>query len=114
MVVDTSAILAISFEEPTADWVSEQIDGAERVLMSTVNLAEALIRFRDRKPDRADELQAELLATGIQFIPPDRASGPGCQRPRHLSFELGRLLRLRVGENRKPSTAHPRSRLPGG
>lgn len=41
--------------------------------MSTVNLAECLIRFRDRQPADAELLQARLLATRIQFIPPDTA-----------------------------------------
>lgn len=71
MIIDTSAILAVFFKEPAADWVSRQIAQADRVLMSTINLAEVLIVFRDRKPTVADGLEANLLATGIQFIPPD-------------------------------------------
>jgi ribonuclease VapC len=73
MVVDTSAILAISFKEPTAVWLSRQIAQADHVLISTVNLAEALIIFRDRHPADAISLQAELLAAGFQFIPPNTA-----------------------------------------
>ena len=51
MAVDTSAILAICFNEPDAAWASEQMNAdAGQLLMSTVNLAEALIRIRDRQP----------------------------------------------------------------
>ena len=73
MVVDTSAILAVYFQEPTASWVADQMDRADRVLMSTVNLAEVLILFRDRKPATADALEARLLATRTEFVPPDAA-----------------------------------------
>lgn len=71
MVIDSSAILAVYFEEPTALWVSRQIDTAERVLMSTVNLGESLMRIRDKHPATADELERKLLAGRTEFIPPD-------------------------------------------
>ena len=41
--------------------------------MSTVNLAEVLIRLRDRQPTLFPELQQRLLSSGIRFIPPDHA-----------------------------------------
>ena len=55
--------------------------------MSTVNLAEALIRIRDRQPALADELEERLLTGGIRFIPPDAAQARTAARAR-LSFPL--------------------------
>jgi ribonuclease VapC len=72
MVVDTSALLAILFEEPGAQWAAEQLDKHARELrMSTVNLAETLIRLRDRQPQLADGLEEQVLSAGIRFVPPD-------------------------------------------
>lgn len=39
--------------------------------MSTVNLAETLIRVRDRQPNLYEQLEAQLLGSGIRFIAPD-------------------------------------------
>lgn len=39
--------------------------------MSTVNLAETLIRLRDRQPNLYEQLEAQLLGSGIRFIAPD-------------------------------------------
>ncbi len=73
MILDTSAVLAVAFREPSAAWVLDQVSRARRVLMSTVNLTEALIVFRQRKPENFAEMFDELLASGVQFIPPTRA-----------------------------------------
>lgn len=72
MVVDTSAVLAVFFDEPNAAWVATQLTNHERALrMSTVNLAEALIRIRDRQPQLAGDLEDRLLSSGIRFVAPD-------------------------------------------
>jgi len=72
MVIDTSAIMAVFFNEESADWVLDQLsDHASRLRMSTVNLTECLILIRDRQPSLAESLEARLLASGIQFEPPD-------------------------------------------
>lgn len=71
MVIDSSAILAVYFREPTAPWVSRQTDAAPRVLMSTVNLAESLMRIRDKHPAKADDLERRLLASRTEFVAPD-------------------------------------------
>jgi ribonuclease VapC len=90
VVVDTSAVLCVYFEEPLATWASTQLDRSGRLLMSTINLAECLIRFRDKRPVDADRLQAQLLATGIQFIAPDTAQAIIAARARLLfPFNLG-------------------------
>ena len=71
IVLDASAVLAIYFGEPEAEWVATQIGTADAVLMSTVNLTECLIHLWDRQPVDADELQTRLLASGIDFVAPD-------------------------------------------
>lgn len=72
MVVDTSAVLAVLFEEPGADWVVDQLEEhASELRMSTVNLTETLIRVRDRQPQLADKLEDEILESGIRFVPPN-------------------------------------------
>src|SRR3954452_6768457 len=47
------------------------VPNAGRLIMSTVNLAEALIRIRDRQPTLADDLEQRLRNSGIRFVPPD-------------------------------------------
>lgn len=74
MVVDTSVLLAIFFAEPHGSWAVNQLALHHDLLrMSTVNLTEALIRLRDRQPARYAELEADLLASTIRFVPPDVA-----------------------------------------
>ena len=72
MVVDTSVILAIFFEEKHAGWAADRLqENGSNLSMSTVNLAEALLRIRDRQPRLADLLEKRLLTCGIRFVPPD-------------------------------------------
>jgi ribonuclease VapC len=72
LVVDTSVLLAILFLEPGGEWAARQLtEHAADLRMSTVNLTETLIRVRDRQPELYDEIEAEILSSGIRFIPPD-------------------------------------------
>jgi ribonuclease VapC len=72
VVVDASALLAVLFGEPHAQWLADQMSQhAGELRMSTVNLAEALIRLRDRQPQLYDVLEGEVLESGIRFVPPD-------------------------------------------
>jgi len=71
MVIDSSILLAIIFNESYAGWAIDQLGkGRHPLLMSTVNLTEVLIRVRDRQPQGADEVEPLLTRTGIEFIPP--------------------------------------------
>ncbi len=72
MVVDTSILLAVLFDEPHANWAVEHLEahGGE-LRMSTVNLAETLILLRDRQPTLFPDLEARILGSGIRFVPPD-------------------------------------------
>jgi ribonuclease VapC len=71
LVVDTSAILAVLFNEPQANWAAGQLQKQTgKLMMSTVNLAEALIIFRSRQPVLAEQLESTLCDGSIQFIAP--------------------------------------------
>jgi len=88
VVVDTSVILALYFNEPHAAWAAEQLNrNAGHLRMSTVNLTETLIRIRDRQPTLADSLETQLLGSGIRFVPPDQAQAITAARAR-LRFPL--------------------------
>jgi len=72
MVVDTSALLAVLFAEEHGAWAQQQLDDhAGELAMSTVNLAESLILLKDRQPTLYDQLEREILASGIDFVAPD-------------------------------------------
>jgi len=72
VVVDTSVLLAVFFAEPDAEWAAGKLaEYAAELRMSTVNLAEVLIRIRDRQPQLYEALEAKLLGSGIRFVPPD-------------------------------------------
>ena len=72
MVVDTSVLLAIFFDEPHGKWAAERLtEHAPELRMSTVNLTETMIRVRDRQPQLYEKIEAELLSSGIRFVPPD-------------------------------------------
>jgi ribonuclease VapC len=71
VVVDTSALLAIYFNEQPALWVVSQLESTSTVpVMSTVNLAECLILLRDRNPKGFSELEDRLLGEPLHFVPP--------------------------------------------
>ena len=71
MIVDTSALLAVFFDEPHAAWVAAQLDGhVGELRMSTVNLAETLILLEDRQPTLFAQLESEVLGGDIEFVAP--------------------------------------------
>ncbi|OHB75479.1 MAG: hypothetical protein A2Z34_08990 [Planctomycetes bacterium RBG_16_59_8] len=72
MIVDTSVILSLLFDEKHAEWSERQLqEHATELRMSTVNLAEVLIRLHDRRRSMSEELEEMLSGRGIRFIPPD-------------------------------------------
>lgn len=72
MVIDTSILLAVFFEEIHSGWAIKQMtDHARELRMSTVNLTETLIRLRDRQPQLSRDIEEKLLYSGIRFIAPD-------------------------------------------
>lgn len=71
MVVDASVLLAVFFNEDNAGWCTDQMQThAQDLRMSTVNLAEALIRIKDRLPQHFEKIRDEILASTIRFVPP--------------------------------------------
>jgi ribonuclease VapC len=71
MVIDTSSVLAVLFNEPNGQWVAKQLDAHRGTLqMSTVNLAEAIIVLRSRMKEGAKSLEFSLLSRPIRFVPP--------------------------------------------
>jgi len=71
VVLDTSVLLALLFDETHAGWALDQMDRHTGSLrMSTVNLTETLILLRDRQPQLYDQLEERVLTSGIRFVPP--------------------------------------------
>jgi ribonuclease VapC len=84
MVVDSSVLLALLFAEPGAEWAVEKLMvHAHDLRMSTVNLAEVLIRLQDRQPHLYKELRSEVLESSIRFIPPDPQQAQIAAEARH-------------------------------
>ena len=74
MVVDTSILLSIMFQEDHSEWALEKLtEYSGELIMSTVNLTETLIRLRDRRLDSTEEIEQALLASEIRFVAPDVA-----------------------------------------
>jgi len=72
MVVDTSIILAIFFDETQSQWAATQLNQyASELRMSTVNLTEVLIRVEDKQPQLFAQLRERLMTSSIRFVPPD-------------------------------------------
>jgi len=72
MVVDSSALLAVVFGEEHAGWAAARMqERAGGLAMSTVSLAEVLIRVRDRWPDGFQAVEERLLSGAIDFVEPD-------------------------------------------
>ena len=71
MVVDSSALLAVLFNENYADWVSEKLNSSVTALrMSTVNYAEVLILIEDDRPQLLSLMETQILSAPIRLVPP--------------------------------------------
>ena len=71
MVVDTSILLAIFFNEKSGPWAADQLQQNRRDLqMSTVNYAEALILIQDRQPHLFAEIREAIEASSIRLVAP--------------------------------------------
>jgi ribonuclease VapC len=92
MVLDTSALLAVFFEEKYGDWVIQEMNAhAHALRMSTVNLTETLIRLLDKQPQLFKELEAQLLSHGIRFVAPSVEQA-------HLAAEARVRFPLNLGD----------------
>ena len=71
MVVDTSALLAIFFNEKFGPWALDQIQAhADELLMSTVNYAEVLILAEDRQAKAISEIRESMAESPIRLVAP--------------------------------------------
>jgi ribonuclease VapC len=88
-VLDSSAVLAVLWNEPGSDLVLDQVDGA---VMSAVNHAEVLTKIADRGVDgkRAKALLASMAIAIIGFDEAQaEAVGQLRVQTRHLGLSLG-------------------------
>lgn len=71
MVIDTSAFLAIIFNEKKGAQIADILENhADELRMSTVNLAEVLILVENRQPQHFNDIREELFSSSIRFVPP--------------------------------------------
>jgi ribonuclease VapC len=92
MVVDSSVLLAVLFNEANSVWAAEQLNlHSGSLRMSTVNLAEVLIRLRDRFPSRGSEFELRLEGLGINYMAPDVAQA-------RLAAEARKKYPLNLGD----------------
>jgi ribonuclease VapC len=71
MVVDTSILLAVFFNEKFGPWALDRLqEHADSLRMSTVNYAEALILIQDRQPQLFDEIHNAIRASSIRLVAP--------------------------------------------
>ena len=117
IVVDTSALMAIVMEEPTADSCSDCLALADPVLISAGTLTEALIVSRMRNRQRQMEELIRTVAPQVIAVTEVFARGAANayetsgRRAPSSGPQLWRLLRLRAGEGAGMSAAVRRSRL---
>jgi ribonuclease VapC len=72
VVLDTSALLAVFFNEDHAPWVLDHLqDQAANLQMSTVNYAELLILVEDRQPKLSAGIREAVQTSSIRLIAPD-------------------------------------------
>jgi ribonuclease VapC len=72
VVLDTSAILAIFFNEEKGPSIARILEAnSTNLRMSTVNLTETLILLEDRQPQLFEGLKVLLLGSNIRFVAPD-------------------------------------------
>ena len=83
MLIDTSALLSLFFNEKHGTWVEDQLEKHHDSLrMSTVNLAEVLILVKDRQPQLFEKIRTELLSSSIRFVPPTVAQAEKAAKAR--------------------------------
>lgn len=98
IVIDTSAIAAVLFDEPEADRFLAAMRGAGHIVISTATVLEARMVTYGRYGHRGTVLFDDLLSTGIfELVPPDEqttdiafgafiAYGKGSGHPASLNF----------------------------
>ncbi len=88
VVLDSSAVLALLFNEPGADAVAARLPDA---VMSSVNLAEVLAKLADRGASDED-LHVSIDALGLTIIGHDEAQAFASARLRRSTRDAGLSL----------------------
>lgn len=84
MILDTSAVLALLFNEKPAPRVAALMnENAAELYMSTVNLAEVLILIRKHRVSGFDLLHDAVMSSGIHFVAPTPHHAKLAARARH-------------------------------
>ncbi|MGA3188983.1 MAG: type II toxin-antitoxin system VapC family toxin [Bryobacteraceae bacterium] len=85
MVVDTSALLAIIFQESHGEWAADQLQSNRaHLLMSSVNYAEVLILLQAKQPSHAALIRESIERTSIKVV---------ASTPRHAEIVAAARLR---------------------
>lgn len=84
VILDSSILLAVIFNENSSTWCLEQIHQSQSPLkMSLVNLTECLIVVEDRQPKDYHDIAKKIFASGIEFEPPNTEQAVIAARARH-------------------------------
>jgi ribonuclease VapC len=93
MVLDSSAVLAILFDEPERQAFATAVEGDPRRLISTANLLESALIAESRRGEQAGrELDLLLHRADVQFVPVDTDQ-----------VEIARAAWRRFGKGRHPA-----------
>jgi PIN domain nuclease of toxin-antitoxin system len=101
IVVDSSALLAVLFNEPGTDVMTAMLGDETRALMSAGNLAETVTKLVDRGlPDEAALATVESAAA-IEIVPFTRAAANAAgllrRHTRHLGLSVADRACLALG-----------------
>jgi len=70
VVVDTSALLAVIFQESLGPWAADQLQANRGyLLMSSVNYAEVLMLLQAKQPTDAELIREAIEGTSIRLVP---------------------------------------------
>jgi uncharacterized protein with PIN domain len=68
VVVDTSALLAVIFQESLGPWAADQLQASRGyLLMSSGNYAEVLTLLQAKQPTHADLIREAIERTSIRY-----------------------------------------------
>ncbi|MGD0797828.1 MAG: type II toxin-antitoxin system VapC family toxin [Acidobacteriaceae bacterium] len=81
MVVDSSALMAIFFEEPDASFYVSAITSDAKRMISVATLVEAsIVAMMRRRPDPIAALDILMTRLHIEVVPVDEEQGSACAR----------------------------------
>jgi ribonuclease VapC len=93
MVIDSSAIIAVLENEPSADQIAEAMHSAPAILLSAANLVETSIVIERRNGDTGGrELDLLIYRTEMEIVPVDQDQA-----------EIARTAWRRFGKGRHPA-----------